>query len=429
MKKSLDFWKTRVGVRVIFVLIFLAALIGVDSYNRAYPIITDWHSLERLIESSTLDDEQAEGTSDDMISYFKEKGFVNVRVQPLPDDDLDGGRASERTLAYVMIGDDKLSKLEDYTDNLMNKRMPKNTPITLYYRDFPKESLPLVVRSDYDAEEMSTYAKKIGFTNVTLKLDETEKLHDEWNIQNIIVRDKDLFSLASGSENLFFISKETPIVIHYKEKAKKIERSAIELTGLDDKTVAPFLEQLGFENIKIERVETDTHETGTVKDIVINGTSVHDSFASFWSNDPVIVEVWDRSAFDEKKRQEEEKKRQEEEKKRQEEADRRNPSAYASVSFDAWNHDEVPLNQKIVITGKVLQNSSSLSGRTLRVAINNDYDKVVLVKIPSSEYKSVLAEDDRVTIYGINEGLTTYTTVLGAENTIPGLKAVFYHRD
>lgn len=373
MKQSLDFWKTRVGVRVIFVLIFLAALIGVgvDSYNRAYPIITDWHFLERLRESSTLDDEQAEGTSDDMISYFKEKGFVNVRVQPLPDDDLDGGRASERTLAYVMIGDDKLSKLEDYTDNLMDKRMPKNTPITLYYRDFPKESLPLVVRSDYDAEEMSTYAKKIGFTNVTLKLDETEKLHDEWNIQNIIVRDKDLFSLASGSENLFFISKDTPIVIHYKEKAKKIEHSAIELTGLDDKTVAPFLEQLGFENIKIERVETDTHETGTVKDIVINGTSVHDSFISVWSNDPVIVEVWDRSAFDEKKRQEE--------------VERRNPAAYGSVSFDAWNHDEVPLNQKIVITGKVLQNSSSLSGRTLRVAINNDYDKVVLVKIPSSE--------------------------------------------
>lgn len=415
MKKSLDFWKTRVGVKVIFVLIFLAALIGVDSYNRAYPIITDWHFLERLRESSTLDDEQAEGSSDDMISYFKEKGFVNVRVQPLPDDDLDGGRASERTLAYVMIGDDKLSKLEDYTVNLMDKRMPKNTPITLYYRDFPKESLPLVIRSDYDAEEMLAHAKKIGFTNVTLKLDETEKLHDEWNIQNIIVRDKDLFSLASGSENLFFISKETPIVIHYKEKAKKIERSAIELTGLDDKTVAPFLEQLGFENIKIERVETDTHETGTVKDIVINGTSVHDSFASFWSNDPVIVEVWDRSAFDEKKRQEEE--------------ERRNPAAYGSVSFDAWNHDEVPLNQKIVITGKVLQNSSSLSGRTLRVAINNDYDKVVLVKIPSSEYKSVLAEEDRVTIYGINEGLTTYTTVLGAENTIPGLKAVFYHRN
>lgn len=89
----------------------------------------------------------------------------------------------------------------------------------------------------------------------------------------------------------------------------------------------------------------------------------------------------------------------------------------------------MPLNQKIVITGKVLQNSSSPSGRTLRVVINNDYDKVVLVKILSSEYKSVLAEDDRVTIYGINEGLTTYTTVLGAENTIPGLKAVFYHRN
>lgn len=87
------------------------------------------------------------------------------------------------------------------------------------------------------------------------------------------------------------------------------------------------------------------------------------------------------------------------------------------------------MGNRIAIRGKVLQNSSGLTARTLQVAIDNDYDKIVLVTISNSEYKSVLAEDDWVTIYGTNAGLTTYTTVLGAEKTLPGLKAVFYQRD
>lgn len=407
---------------IFCIMIILLLIFGISIYHHNYPKISD-DNLITYMEQSTLDDDKESGTSGEILDYFKEAGFTTIRVQPLPNNQLEGGQSSDRKLAYLKLGNDKLNRLEDYRAKLLHKRLPKDTPITLFYHDFPEGSLPLQVLFNSDAEELSKVAKLTGFSDVTLILDKSRKVQSESNIAKIFIKGEKLLPLyQSEEEEVRYFSKDVPIVIHYKEKAKKIEHSAIELTGLDDKTVVPFLEQLGFENIKIERVETDTHETGTLKDIVINGKNARGSIVSFWSIDPVIVEVWDRSAFDEKKRQEEEKKRQEE-------ADRRNPSAYGSVSFDAWNHDEIPVGNRIAIRGKVLQNSSGLTARTLRVAIDNDYDKIVLVTISNSEYKSVLAEDDWVTIYGTNAGLTTYTTVLGAEKTLPGLKAVFYQRD
>lgn len=63
---------------------------------------------------------------------------------------------------------------------------------------------------------------------------------------------------------------------------------------------------------------------------------------------------------------------------------------------------------------------------TLRVKINDDYDQIVLVSILSKNYKDIIAENDNVTFYGINAGLTSYETVMGNEVTIPSLYATNY---
>ncbi len=102
------------------------------------------------------------------------------------------------------------------------------------------------------------------------------------------------------------------------------------------------------------------------------------------------------------------------------------PASYPSVDFNAWNHDDVDYASKLQVTGTVIQAMKSDEGMNLRLAINDDYDQVVLITIEDSDYKDVIAEDDNVTVYGLNAGLTTYKTVMGNEQTIPAMLGTNY---
>ncbi|MEQ9764589.1 hypothetical protein [Streptococcus jiangjianxini] len=98
------------------------------------------------------------------------------------------------------------------------------------------------------------------------------------------------------------------------------------------------------------------------------------------------------------------------------------PNSYQTVDYNEWNHDKVGLLSKVQITGKVVQFIKGSSGDVnLRVAVNDNYDNMVLVSIDSDEYKEVIAEDDNVTIYGKNGGLTSYESTLRSEITLPSL--------
>lgn len=62
----------------------------------------------------------------------------------------------------------------------------------------------------------------------------------------------------------------------------------------------------------------------------------------------------------------------------------------------------------------------------LRVAMDDDYDKVVMIEISSYMYKDVIAENDNVTFYGLAKGLTSYESTLGKEITLPLMIAQHY---
>ena len=101
-------------------------------------------------------------------------------------------------------------------------------------------------------------------------------------------------------------------------------------------------------------------------------------------------------------------------------------SNYSEVDYDKWNHDEVPVNTKVKVYGKVLQAMESGKSYTLRVAINDEYDKVILVSIPSSYNNRVIAEDDHITLYGVAQGRQSYETVFKATKTLPYMIAYMY---
>jgi len=99
---------------------------------------------------------------------------------------------------------------------------------------------------------------------------------------------------------------------------------------------------------------------------------------------------------------------------------------YGEVDYNSWNHDEVVVNTKVRVYGKVLQAMEDRKAYTLRVAINDDYDKIILVSIPSEYNNRVIAEDDHITLYGLAQGRQSYETVFKATKTLPYMVAYMY---
>lgn len=99
---------------------------------------------------------------------------------------------------------------------------------------------------------------------------------------------------------------------------------------------------------------------------------------------------------------------------------------YIEVDYNKWNHDEIELNTKVKVYGKVLQAMEDGKAYTLRVAINDEYDKIILVSIPAEYNNRVIAEDDYITLYGLATGRQSYETVFKATKTLPYMIAYMY---
>ena len=99
---------------------------------------------------------------------------------------------------------------------------------------------------------------------------------------------------------------------------------------------------------------------------------------------------------------------------------------YGEVDYNKWNHDEIAVDTKVRVYGKVLQAMEDGKAYTLRVAINDDYDKIILVSIPSEYHNRVIAEDDHIILYGLVKGRQSYETVFKATKTLPLMVAYMY---
>jgi hypothetical protein len=78
--------------------------------------------------------------------------------------------------------------------------------------------------------------------------------------------------------------------------------------------------------------------------------------------------------------------------------------------------------KKVKFTGTVLQvieDTTTLKLNNIRLAVNGDYNKVVYIQYSAGITDSRILENDKITIYGISSGLTSYTSTLGSKITIP----------
>lgn len=142
------------------------------------------------------------------------------------------------------------------------------------------------------------------------------------------------------------------------------------------------------------------------------------SFLTYQSNEIDSLKETIESSF------EEEEARQEEEKA---EKEKKNPQTYVNTpSYDSlarnpdkYYEEDVKENTKVKFSGKVLQVIEGFLFNKIRLAVNNDYDKVMVVEYFDSQVNGRLLEDDQITVYGYSRGIITYETVLGASKSLP----------
>ena len=108
------------------------------------------------------------------------------------------------------------------------------------------------------------------------------------------------------------------------------------------------------------------------------------------------------------------------------------PSAYEKMNYKAIARDpDAYEDKKISFSGKVIQVIESeedffgvkLTYTNYRIATKGSYDDVVLVTYFRPEGASRVLEDDRVTVYGTCDGVTSYKSTMGGTITIPSCDA------
>lgn len=90
------------------------------------------------------------------------------------------------------------------------------------------------------------------------------------------------------------------------------------------------------------------------------------------------------------------------------------------ITYDQLARTPDDYEDKLVtLSGEVLQVLEDNGTANIRLAVDNDYDKVAYGVYDSSLVSSRVLEGDKITVYGTSGGLYSYETVLGNTTTVP----------
>src|SRR5699024_10825539 len=139
----------------------------------------------------------------------------------------------------------------------------------------------------------------------------------------------------------------------------------------------------------------------------------------------------EKKAKEEEERQAEEEAKAEEERKKDERAKAEEEERLAKeaqgyetgITFEdlARNPDDY-IGEKVKFYGKVLQVMEDDSYIQIRLAVNGDYDSVLLAEITEEQLNgSRILGDDEITVMGTSFGLYEYTATLGQQITLPAV--------
>lgn len=132
--------------------------------------------------------------------------------------------------------------------------------------------------------------------------------------------------------------------------------------------------------------------------------------------------------MEEKERKEKEAKLKSEkeakEKKLAEEKDKQEKQGYnTGITYEqlARTPDKL-MGRAVKFHGKVIQIIEGDTEVQMRLAVNDDYDKILYCAISKDNLKGTrILENDKITLYGVSTGLITYNSTMGGKISIPGV--------
>lgn len=108
----------------------------------------------------------------------------------------------------------------------------------------------------------------------------------------------------------------------------------------------------------------------------------------------------------------------EKERKEKEEKEKYN----TGITVEDMSRDKDGLKDSLVtFSGKIIQVMKGDSYNQYRMAVNDDYDKVILIVISDDQLEDNILEDDFITIQGVSFGNVEYETVMGAKKSVPAV--------
>lgn len=100
-----------------------------------------------------------------------------------------------------------------------------------------------------------------------------------------------------------------------------------------------------------------------------------------------------------------------------------NPADYNSgITYD--NLARTPddhIGDKIKLSGEIAQVIEGDDSSQYRMAVDQDYDKIVLIEVPKELLSSRILENDLITIYGESQGTVDYESTMGGTITVPAI--------
>lgn len=92
------------------------------------------------------------------------------------------------------------------------------------------------------------------------------------------------------------------------------------------------------------------------------------------------------------------------------------------ITFDNISRNPKDYEGKLVyFTGEVVQLMEGDDENQIRLAVDGDYDKMILIGYDPEITTSRILEDDNIEIYGISVGIFQYESVLGQTISIPAV--------
>lgn len=142
------------------------------------------------------------------------------------------------------------------------------------------------------------------------------------------------------------------------------------------------------------------------------------------------AKIDEKAQLEESKKQAEAQAKAELEERKKQAQEAKEASYNTGITFDniARNPDTYQL-KNVKFTGKIVQVIEGTTSSSYRMAIDSDYDKMVLLTISSDQLSNNrILEDDIITIRGVSYGLATYKSTLGGNITVPQIKVDYFTR-